>query len=295
MTRLAPLSPVILLLALAVGWTTAVASPSGVSAEAIEGVLKARDGDGLRGTIECRSFAAPSKGTAVPTESDGTFRITGLVPGHYELRGSAKELGWGVTEMVVAAGTKAVDIELLRSLEVRGKVRARLAEKALGEDLAVTVVGQPIREAAAATAAPVNPDDGTFTLDDLAETESLIYATTQNGWISWPFLTKDQPPGALQPSLTLHEGGQMVLEGRGDSMWTRFELRGVRSWMTRFTLGPKETRRVTVPAGEIEVMAAACRRKPSDIPGVDLSSSGLVRVSRGTTADLTRADAMSWK
>jgi hypothetical protein len=199
-----------------------------------------------------------------------------------------------VAEVVVAAGSKAVNIELVRSLEVEGKVRTRRAEKALGEDLAVTVVGQPIREAAAATAAPINPD-GTFTLDDLAESESLIYATTQNGWISWPFLTGDQPPGALQPSLTLREGGLMVLEGRDDSMWTRFELRGARSWMTRFYLGPKETRRVTVPAGEIEVVATACRRKPSDTPGIDLSSKGLVRVSRGDMADLTGTDAMSWK
>ncbi len=293
MHRVTRLPLVFLFLALAASWATASASAFTTTAETISGVLKARGGDGLPGAIECRSFAQPTRAIAAKVKSDGTFRITGLEAGHYELRGTAEAPGWGVAEVIAAAGAEGIEIELVRSFEVDGKVRTRLAKKALGEDLEVTVIGQPLREAAAATAASVNAD-GTFALDHLAEADALIYAITADGWISRPFRTKDGASGTLKPNLTLREGGRVTLKGRGDSLWTRYELSGMNDWMTRFYLGPDEIRTVTVPARQVEVSATACRREPTAAPGVDLSSSKALDVARGGLVDLSERDALDW-
>lgn len=166
---------------------------------AISGVLKGRDGATIVGTIEYRSFAEPSKTGMARTDDKGAFVIKDLAVGHYELTGRADGANWGIVTTTAQAGARELEFKLAPGHSVTGKVPMTKATRELGKAPEVRVVAQPLREEVSATSALVAAD-GTFTLDRIAQTACVLYATTDDGWISRPHPPKGREEAATHES-----------------------------------------------------------------------------------------------
>ncbi|MFO7565104.1 MAG: carboxypeptidase regulatory-like domain-containing protein [Enhygromyxa sp.] len=166
--------------------------------QAIHGVVVDGDAGPVAGVRVRASMRAPAgdpaapttDGTSAPSLGDGSFSVTGLASGTYELEAELWSTT-GATEVVLSPGADARDVELV--LAPQGTI-AGLVRDEQGEPIAkVTVQLAPERPGPKLVA--VSDHEGRFRLEHVPRGSQRIVAVDEGA--VWPGPSPDDEPGVL--------------------------------------------------------------------------------------------------